>query len=168
MGFIDSLINAVKGIFAALFGSSSTPTAPPAGGGDTTTPDTKPSTGNYEPKIVRVSDTMELGRVGEAKNTITLKNRKGVFYFATYFDVVGSFYVGLKVDGTLTENNAHRDTLILYEVNLPSSGRELARSWNPPYPNGYPAGTHQAEFLLYNGNHKLVQTLPFTLVVKQE
>ena len=166
MGFIDSLINAVKGIFAALFGSS-TPTAPPDGA-TTTTPDTKPSTGNYEPKIVRVSDTMELGRVGEAKNTITLKNRKGVFYFATYFDVVGSFYVGLKVDGALTENNAHRDTLILYEVNLPSSGRELARSWNPPYPNGYPVGTHHAEFLLYNGNRKLVQTLPFTLVVKQE
>ncbi len=168
MGFIDSLINAVKSIFAALFGNSSTSTAPPAAGGDAITPDTKPSAGNYEPKILRVSNTMELGRVGAAATTITLKNRKGVFYFATLSEVVASYYIGLRVDGVMVETNDRHNTLILYEVDLPSSGRELPCSWNPPYPNGYPVGTHQAEFLLYNGNHKLVQTLPFTLVVKQE
>ena len=109
---------------------------------------------------------MESGRVGDAKSTITLKSRKGTIYFATYYEVVGSIYVGLKIDGSLMETDSHRNTLILYEVALPSSGRELARAWNPPYPNGYQVGTHQAEFLLYNGNRKLVQTLPFTLVVE--
>ena len=166
MGFITFLINAVKRIITALFGSGSTPAAPPADGGSATPGTTNPSGGNYEPKIVRVSDTMESGRVGDAKSTITLKSRKGTIYFATYYEVVGSFYVGLKIDGSLMETDSHRNTLILYEVELPSSGRELARNWNPPYPNGYQVGTHQAEFLLYNGNRKLVQTLPFTLVVE--
>lgn len=162
MGFIDSLLAAVKSILSAFF--SSTPTEPPA-----PVPEEQPpvSTGNYEPKIVRVSNTMELGRVGAAATTITLKNRKGVFYFATLSEVVASYYVGLRVDGVMMETNDRHNTLILYKVDLPSSGRELPCSWNPPYPNGYPVGTHQAEFLLYNGNHRLVQTLPFTLVVNQ-
>lgn len=147
-----------------LFGSSSGPvTTTPSTPTEPTNPPAATGTGNYYPEILRISTgSLELNgsRVGPEEHEVTI-TRKQKLYAAITCEVQCTWFLACYLDGSETaEQNKISGNIAINNVD-----QEYSIIINSPGTNGYPLGTHEAIFILYDQNGRACDSYSMTLNV---
>ena len=147
-----------------LFGSSSGPvTTAPSTPTEPTKPPAATGTGNYYPEILRISTgSLELNgsRVGPEEHEVTI-TRKQKLYAAITSEVSCKWTLACYLDGSETaEQNKISGNIAINNVD-----QEYSIIIKSPGTNGYPLGTHEAIFILYDQNGRACDSYSMTLNV---
>ena len=147
-----------------LFGSSSGPvTTTPSTPTEPTNPPAATGTGNYYPEILRISTgSLELNgsRVGPEEHEVTI-TRKQKLYAAITCEVQCTWSLACYLDVSETaEQNKISGNIAINNVD-----QEYSIIINSPGTNGYPLGTHEAIFILYDQNGRACDSYSMTLNV---
>ena len=147
-----------------LFGSSSGPvTTTPSTPTEPTKLPAATGTGNYYPEILRISTgSLELNgsHVGPEEHEVTI-TRKQKLYAAITSEVSCEWTLACYLDGSETaEQNKISGNIAINNVDQEYS---IVIGW--PGTNGYPLGTHEAIFILYDQNGRACDSYSMTLNV---
>lgn len=147
-----------------LFGSSSGPvTTTPSTPTEPTKPPVATGTGNYYPEILRISTgSLELNgsRVGPEEHEVTI-TQKQKLYAAVTCEVQCTWSLACYLDGS----NTAEQNMVTGNIAAANSGKEHAIVIGWPGTNGYPLGTHEAIFILYDQNGRACDSYSMTLNV---